>query len=122
MKHCHVTTNTGASRGRLQRNIAFGLAAVALSIFLSPQRAGAGLVLEDTLQGSTTGARYGGAFVAGGWKVTVAPAVRGSTSGRTSMGIAEVPRSSSVATRTPTGQPTSATQSRSSASSSSAAA
>src|SRR6185503_1495351 len=30
----------------------------------------AALVLDDALQGSTTGTRSGGAFVAGGWQVT----------------------------------------------------
>jgi hypothetical protein len=41
-----------------------------LSALLAPLRAGAGLVLDDPLQGSTTGTRSGGVFVAGGWKVT----------------------------------------------------
>src|SRR5262245_16660632 len=32
--------------------------------------ADAALVLDDTLQGATTGTRSGGQFVAGGWQVT----------------------------------------------------
>jgi hypothetical protein len=70
MKHCHVTRTTGASRGLLRRNAVPWLAAVAFSFLMFPPHAGAGLVLDDPLQGSTTGTRSGGVFVAGGWKVT----------------------------------------------------
>ncbi|MBI4606341.1 MAG: hypothetical protein HY721_30620 [Planctomycetes bacterium] len=38
--------------------------------FLGLVPAEAGLVLDDALQGSTKGARSGGAFVAGGWRVS----------------------------------------------------
>ena len=41
-----------------------------LHALTSPQAGHGALVLDDALQGSTTGTRLGGAFVAGGWQVT----------------------------------------------------
>jgi len=66
MNRCH----TRAIESESQRRAVLAVAAVALSAIVAPLRAGAGLVLDDPLQGSTTGARSGGVFVAGGWKVT----------------------------------------------------
>ena len=43
----------------------------ALALLILPCGAAeAALVLDEPLQGSTTGTRVGGAFVAGGWQVT----------------------------------------------------
>src|SRR5438132_13326770 len=44
--------------------------ALAPVVMLFAAQAQAGVLLSDSLQGSTTGVRSGGQFVAGGWKVT----------------------------------------------------
>ena len=43
---------------------------LAAALALPAPRAHAGVVLDEPLQGSTTGTRSGGSFVAGGWRVT----------------------------------------------------
>ncbi len=71
MKHCCVSTTQGAFQGRVRRTVVLMLAVLASSALVAPLRLDAGLlVLDDPLQGSTKGTRSGGAFVAGGWKVT----------------------------------------------------
>src|SRR6266540_5776458 len=47
-----------------------GLPAPALLALALAARASAAVVLDDPLQGSTSGTRSGGAFAGGGWKVT----------------------------------------------------
>src|SRR5688572_17874003 len=46
------------------------LAAPAVLSLLLAAPAGAAVILDEPLQGSTTGTRSGGAFTGGGWKVT----------------------------------------------------
>ncbi len=54
----------------MKRAPAVSIAFVVLSLAFAPGMRADVLVLDDPLQGSTTGTRSGGAFVAGGWKVT----------------------------------------------------
>ena len=56
------------SRHRAQRVRA--LAPIVLAAASALSRATAGVVLDEPLQGTTTGTRSGGSFVAGGWRVT----------------------------------------------------
>src|SRR6185503_6877784 len=55
---------------RLVHRCASFVALAWIGVFLFGESTQAAVVLDDTLQGSTTGTRAGGAFVAGGWQVT----------------------------------------------------
>jgi len=67
---CSTTMAAGWARSRLIRRAFAVFSGAWLCVLAGPPTAHAALVLDDALQGFTTGARSGGVFVTGGWQVT----------------------------------------------------